>query len=81
VSPALPLLTDRIDRPAAGAVEWGPEQPADVGRSYAGLSTSEATDVSESTQRLGQRLLKLKKVQRLSDREISQFGSSPERPR
>ena len=68
------VIEDRIDRPAAGAVEWGPEKSADAGRSYAGLSATEATDVSESTQRLGQRLLKLKKVQRLSDREISQFA-------
>jgi hypothetical protein len=67
------VIEDRIDHPAAGAVEWGPEQPADAGRSYAGLAAS-APGVSEETQRLGQRLLKLKKVQRLSDRDISQFA-------
>jgi hypothetical protein len=68
------VIEDRIDRPTAGAVEWGPEQLTDVGRAYAGLSASDAEDVSENIQRLGQRLLKLKKVQRLSDRDISQFA-------
>jgi hypothetical protein len=68
------VIEDRIDQPAAAVVEWGPEQPADAGRSYAGLSASTATAVSEGTQQLGQRLLKLKKVQRLSDRDISQFA-------
>jgi len=68
------VIEDRIDQPVASAVEWGPEQVEDTGRSYAGLSANAATDVSENTQRLGQRLLKLKKVQRLSDRDISQFA-------
>jgi hypothetical protein len=68
------VIEERIERPAAGAVEWGPEQPADLGRAYSGLTASESADVSESTQLLGARLLRLKKVQRLTDREISQFA-------
>jgi hypothetical protein len=70
----LDVIESRIDRPTLGVVEWGPEQPADAGRRYAGLSPHVGTDVSANTQRLGQRLLKLKKVQRLNDREISQFA-------
>lgn len=66
------VIEDRIERPVVGAVEWGPERPDETGRTYAGLTAT--VDVSENTQRLGQRLLKLKKVQRLSDREISQFA-------
>jgi hypothetical protein len=74
VSGLFDVIEDRVDRPTAGAVEWGPERPGDLGRSHAGLSAAEAADVSEGTQRLGRRLLKLQKVQRLSDREISQFA-------
>ncbi|MFB9833802.1 hypothetical protein [Actinoallomurus acaciae] len=68
------VIEQRIDRPASIGVEWGPDHQAEGSRSYAGLSAGMATDVSESIQRLGQRLLKLKKVQRLSDRDISQFA-------
>lgn len=68
------VIEKRIDQPTLGAVEWGPEPSGETGRTYAGLSTRDAAGVSEETQRLGQRLLKLKKVQRLSDREISQFA-------
>ena len=68
------VIENRIDRPAPGPVEWGPEPMEEAGRTYARLSADDASEVSEGTQRVGQRLLKLQKVQRLSDRDISQFA-------
>jgi hypothetical protein len=70
----LGVIESRIDRPTVGAVEWGPQRPGVAGRSHAGLSAREAVNVSESTQRVGQRLLKLAQVQRLSDQEIKQLA-------
>lgn len=70
----LDVIEDRMDQPVRGPVEWGPEQTGDPGRTYAGLPAHTSEDVSEETQQLGQRLLKLQKIQRLSDRDISQFA-------
>ncbi|MEV5707450.1 hypothetical protein [Actinoallomurus sp. NPDC052274] len=67
------LIESRIDRPAVSAIEWGPEQ-SQAGRGHTGLSARDAANVSESTQRVGQRLLKLKQEQCLSDEEISQLA-------
>ncbi len=68
----LGVIENRINRTNFGVVEWGPEPCGEGGR--ADRSVSSALGVGEETQH-EHRLRELRKDQRFSDHEISQFAS------
>ncbi|MEU2040464.1 hypothetical protein [Nocardia niwae] len=68
------VIGGRINRPAFGAIEWGPEQPSEAGRVHADPSVHGAGNGSDVTAVLAQRLLQLRRTRRLTDREVGQLA-------